>query len=1155
MPPKKINNPVLDTNSKKKYVKKDPLEHVLLRPDMYIGSTKLRDQEEYIAIIENDDYKIIKKNIKTSPGIARIFIEVLSNAIDNAERSKNTKTPCTTIRVNISKKTGETSIWNDGDIIPVEMDEIEKCYNHSLIFGQLLTGSNYDDEEERLTSGRNGLGTKCTNIFSSKFSVKGLDPNNKKILTQTWTENMKTTTGPVIENTKLTKGYTEVQWILDFKQFGVSEYTDDIVNLYIKYVLDSAMLTKINIYLTTDEIQDKKILIKDLAQYAKLYDTPTDECLLIKTSTSEVVVTPASEFEAISFVNGIYTRNGGVHVNNWSEELFRPLVSKFNKKGKPQLTIKDIKQFFRIFVVCNIVNPAFSSQEKTLLESPNVVAEVKTTHVNAIMKWSIVEDIENIIRSKEMGVLKKSQSKKKFVKIEGYDPANEAGGKKALDCGLILCEGLSAKTYAVAGIEKGVYGKSGRNWWGILALRGKCLNVRNSSPAIIAKNNVISDLIQALGLKYDVDYKDDKHFKTLNYGQVMFLTDADVDGLHIESLLMNFFHSLFPTLLERPTPFLISMKTPIVRVFKPRGDLLFYDERKFREYAAQQTTNFKKKYYKGLGTTKPEDVPDTFGLKMIEYVNDADTNTNMNKVFNKKFADNRKEWLAQYNANNSISLDDEGEIVNMNISYFLNNETIKFSRDDCKRSIPNLIDGLKTSQRKVLFALKKKKLKYTGQSLKVAQLGGYVAEHSNYHHGEQNLYETIINMAQEFPGSNNIPLLYRDGMFGTRIAGGKDAASARYIYTKMDALTNLIFREEDDNLLQYIEDDGDSVEPYYYVPILPMLLVNGISCGIGTGWSCNIPAYNPLDIISCIRTWLDNDGEIFIEDPDTNATMTILPELTPWYRGFTGKIEKNDDHKYITYGICEKGPKNTTIITELPINMWTDKFKEICEDHIENKLLKSMKNYSSPKTVNFALTESDDGFNCSIESLKLHSYLYTSNMVLFDAQENIKKYNTVDEIINEFCKVRLELYAKRKKYILNTLKTEMKFLSNKERFIGEVIAKSLNIMNEKEDVILRELEKRKYDKQEKSNSSDEDTTTTNGYDYLLKLQVRTFTKDKIEQLKAEITVIKNKITDIENTTEKKMWLNELKEFEVEYTKWLKTMEAVPATGSTKKSKK
>lgn len=371
----------------------------------------------------------------------------------------------------------------------------------------------------------------------------------------------------------------------------------------------------------------------------------------------------------------------------------------------------------------------------------------------------------------------------------------------------------------------------------------------------------------------------------------------------------------------------------------------------------------------------------------------------------------------------------------------------------------------------------------------------------------------------------------------TRLVGSKDAASARYIFTKMEPLTPLIFREEDDVLLEYCVDDGDVVEPKFYLPIIPMVLVNG-ACGIGSGWSTNIPCYNPLDVIECVKTWLKYDGEVIIEDPDDGSTLSMLPEIKPWYRGFEGTIE-NDGSKFITYGIIKKD-KNKVEVTELPIGMWTDKFKETCEDWLTEKQIKAMKNNSTPKKVKFLITESDDGFICNINNMKLYTYLHVSNMVLFNEKEQLKKYTT-DQIINDFCKVRFEYYIKRKNHILNILEKELKHNQNKARFIQEIIDKKLNIMNVDEEIIIKELEKRGYDKELKKEPEDGEETT-NGYNYLLKLQVRIFTTNKVKQLKDEILAIKNKIQNIKNTSEKQMWLNDLEEFQKEYNKWLIIMD-------------
>ena len=1148
---------------KKNYEKVDPIDHILLRPDMYVGSTTSKDKDEYVCEKNKDDVlKIVKKKIHTSAAILRIFVEILSNAVDNVSEK------CTFIRVDIDKKSGLTTVCNDGEHIPIEINEKEKMYNHTLIFGNLLTGSNYDDTINRTVSGKNGVGAKVCNVFSVVFKVEGYDPIHMRRFNQVWKNNMKEAGQPIVDdNIKENFGYTEVSYVPDFKRFGLDGYTDDLIALYTKYVVDAAMLTKKKVYLNGELLE-----IKNLMDYSKLYEkeetteeekdeeenkNKKDEVLLLKTENSEVILTlsDTGEYECISFVNGICTKSGGIHADVWSEAIFRPIVDKLNtKKDKPQINIKEVKQFFRIIVNCVLPNPEFSSQEKEKLEGPKPTdVKVKNSDISKIYKWSVMSDIEDIVKSKEMVVLKKSEKKKKgYVKIDGYDPANLSGGKKSTECSLILCEGLSAKTYAVAGIQKGVYDKKGRDYMGILSLTGKCLNVRNSNATTIAKNKVITNLIQALGLQYDMNYKDQKNFDTLNYGKVILLTDSDVDGIHISGLIMNFFHSLFPSLLERDPPFLVSMQTPIVRVFSKGGDILFYDENRFKIFASNQTKNFKSKYYKGLGTTKSEDVPDTFGEKMVEYVTDEKVSVTINKVFHKNFTDDRKKWIEAYKPTNGISLDDCGKFTTMNMSEFLDNEVVKFSLNDCARSIPNLFDGFKESQRKVFYAMKKKNLMYNKTSLKVAQLGGYVAEHTNYHHGEQNLFETIIKMASEYPGSNNIPLLYRDGQFATRL-NNEDAASPRYIYTKFESITPFIFRDEDDILLDYVEDDGEIVEPKYYVPIIPMVLVNGCT-GIGTGWSCNVPCFNPLDLIESIKIWLNNDGKILTFDESGCLVSSLFQEIIPWYRGFEGEIKKQGDNRYISYGIVQeqnekskKKKENKIVVTELPIGLWTDKFKDMCEDLLADKKIKNLSNYSTQKKVNFVITEAEDGINLNLNTLKLHSSISTSNMVLFDENNHLKKY-TVDEIINDFCTMRFQLYVKRKIKILEVLNADFKHISNKVRFIMEIIEEKFDIMNVSEQQIIKKLIEDGYDRDSLKNDKEEDYSEENkngkGYEYLLRLNVRNFTSEKVENLKKELFGIEDHIKKIESIDAKTMWLNDLNEFEVEYTKWLKIMNKV-----------
>jgi DNA gyrase/topoisomerase IV subunit B len=1215
---------------KQVYTKKDPISHVLDRPDTWVGSVRSRNIEEFVVL--DDAYHIDKRTINVSPAIIRMFIEPLSNIVDNVARSKLNKNPTTKIEIYIDKESGQISFWNDGDVVPVERHETEKCYNHTMIFGQLLTGSNYDDTQEREDiSGRNGVGGKACNIFSKTFTVEGADPDNKKLFRQTWTNNMRNPSEPVISPYKEKKGYTKVFYTLDFARFGVEGYTDDIISLYKRLAVDASMVTKVPLFWNGEEIP-----VHSLVDYAKLFSGDEAETLFIKTKDCEVVISSSSEGESqtISFANGIYTPSGGTHVEAWSEAIFRPLIDKLNKPKKPQVNIGDVKKFFRLFVVATVKNPEFDSQSKFKLEAPQITAEVKKSHIATISRWTVRDRLEDIIRAKEMVVLKKAERKKRgYEKVEGLEPANNEGGSKSTECTLILVEGLSAKTYASWGIQRGAFGKKGRDWFGIFPLRGKVLNCRNAKPVTISKNKIVTDIIKALGIQYDLDYSIEENYKKLRYGRVMIICDADVDGHHISGLIQNMFHALFPTLLKRQVPFLTSMQTPIVRVYLGKTDKLFYDEQEYRKYVKTlDGKKINKKYYKGLGSSNEDDVAETFGQKLIEYKEDDHTFENMNKAFNTKFSDMRKEWLEHYDSSQTVLKWDGNKEEKLAITFsdYINTELIKFSLDDCKRSIPNIMDGLKEGHRKVLYVCFLNNIKHTGKTIKVAQLAGMVSHKAGYHHGEQNLEATMTHMANAYVGSNNIPLLFRDGQFGcldpdtpvlafdgsiklakdvrvgdlligddgskrtvtglfsgednmykvtqsygdnyivnsshiltlrysgnrciywkessncwymeyystenkqikyrtesvslsvskedayekmfklretlpdtdifdiklgdylklapsikrkfkgvnrrvdkqhldcnisiepvgygkfngwsldgncrfllgdftvthnSRAENGDDAAAGRYIWTKLDAMTRYIFREEDDMLLDYIEDDGDKVEPKFYVPIIPMILINGMT-GIGTGWSSSIPSYNPLDIISAIKVWINNGHKAF--DVTDDISISLLPELTPWYRGHTGDMTSEGDGKYTTWGRVDLDNKGKAHVSELPVGMSTSSFVDFLEEMKENKHISNYKNHSTPKDISFTITESSEGISCDVNNLKLFRHIRTTNMVAFTENGAIKKFNSAEEIIDSFCQVRYLYYVKRKERILKNLDRTIKILGNKKRFLQEV---------------------------------------------------------------------------------------------------------------------
>lgn len=1144
-------------STKLKFQTKDQVTHVYERPDMYVGSPDLREYPEFVA--NANDFKIVRKTIRSSPAILRIFIEPLSNIIDNVARGKQAKIPTTKISVNIDEKTGETVFYNDGQYIPIELHPEEKCYNHTLIFGQLLSSSNYDDTESREDiSGRNGVGVKCTNVFSSSFTVEGLDPVNGLTFSQRWTNNMKTRGEPVIKSTKLKRGFTRITYVPDFKAFGLKSYTEDIIAMYRKCVLDMAMITKVPVY-----FNDEKVPVSTLAQYASLYNTePQTDSIIIKSPNMEVLLTPndSGEFQAISFANGVYTSKGGTHVNAWTEEIFRALLAKINKPKKPQLNISEVKRFFRLFIVGVFDKPRFNDQAKSILEYPTVTAEIKPTQINAICKWAVMDQIRELIQNKEFASLKTIERKKRgYEKVEGLISANFEGTKKSSDCSLILVEGLSAYTYPEKGISVGIGDKSGRDWFGILPLRGKVLNCRNvKETKTIKANKVIEKIIKSIGLEFDMDYTLPESYQRLRYGKVIILADADVDGIHITSLVLNAFHYLFPSLLRREQPFIVSMSTPIVRIKRGKlDDLIFYDQREYEEYFRNHTVKKKDvKYLKGLASSKDADILEDFGKKIVSFISDEKMGITLDKAFSSKQANMRKKWLEEYDPERvCLKWDGIGpEICNLDISDYIDTELIKFSREDCRRSIPSLVDGLKESQRKVLYVCFKENLSYTGQEAKVANLAGTISSKSGYHHGEKNLEDTIKGLGCAFIGSNNIPYLAREGQFGTRNLGGHDAGDGRYIFTKLDRLTRLLFPKVDDSLLDYRQDDGDVIEPEFYVPILPTCLING-SLGIGTGWSSTIPCYNPLDLIEGVRVWLEN-----MDEKTGSFSSRNLPYLHPWYRFHTGEItfDTNKD-SYVSHGILTRKTGNTVVVTELPVGLWTHTFRDFLDDLRSEKKIASYTDRGNTieETILFEIKENDN-FECTEETLKLTKSFKTTNMVLFDANGKIKRYETAQDILSDYCAVRYDFYVKRKRRQLTDLESEITQLGNKRRFLEEIrdgIIKLFTVTNGKNQSItdaglVHVLEERKYDK---LNSADEENKS--GYEYLLNLQIRSITAERIEKLRNDLAGCIHTRDDLKITSEKEIWLGELDEFRTEYESYLTELENERLINKNAKPKK
>ena len=1123
------------------YQKKTPLEHILLRPDTYVGS--IEHQDSKLWVWDGAKKAMVFRQVSYVPGLYKIFDEILVNAADNFQRDKSMNK----IMVTIDIENSSIQVWNNGKGIPIAMHSEYNIYVPEMIFGHLLTSSNYDDSKKKVTGGRNGYGAKLANVFSKRFIVETADSESMKKFVMEWSNNMSSHSEPNITKLSKKEDYTCITFFPDLKRFDMDKLDKDIVDILTKRVYDLSGVTdrRVKVYLNNEEIK-----IKNFQEYVNLYLTnPTSPKIFEVVNDRWEVGVSISDgvFQQVSFVNGICTTKGGTHVAHVTEQIVAAIAELVQKKFK-KIEVKNnqIKQHLWIFVNCLIENPCFDSQTKdtmTLKQSAfGSKCEITEKMLKEILKCGVIDHVMAYAKAKTEAELGKKVRQKKNEKIflTKLEDANDAGSRNAHSCTLILTEGDSAKSLAMAGIEV-----IGRDLYGVFPLRGKLLNVREASSNQLVNNEEIQNIMKIVGLEPKKEYTS---VNGLRYGSIMIMADQDLDGSHIKGLVINFIHFFWPSLLKT-VGFLKEFITPIVKATKKNDVISFFT---IPEYEAWSKAADRKawtiKYYKGLGTSTSKEAQEYFAnldRHRIEFIWEDDKldEDAIDLAFNKKRADDRKLWLGNLNPDTFLDMNTN----QVAFSDFINKELILFSNYDNIRSIPSVLDGLKPGQRKILFACFKRKLK---SEIKVAQLSGYVAEHSAYHHGEVSLASTIVGLAQNYVGSNNLNLLLPLGQFGTRNLGGKDMASARYIFTNISPATRCLFIPEDDYLFNYQIEDGQKIEPFYYVPIISLVLVNG-SEGIGTGWSTNVPQYNPIELIEAYKKRIE--GKKFSE-----------MDIKPWFKGFLGSIEWIDRSGggYEVIGVFTRIDDEWLQITELPIKKWTNDYKKFLEDFMkeEDPLITDLKEYHTENRVDFKIripTLNRLSDKQIITKLKLVTTISMSNLVLFNKDRKIVKYANISEIMEEHYLVREDYYIKRKEFMISRLNRECEILSNKVRFILAVVNGEIIINKKQKAKLVKELHDKGFATKKQLDSifvepvlhsnaeimpegdseSDASSVILNAdtasvgllkeYDYLLSMPLWSLTYEKVEELKKQYDSKMQQLEELKKITIYQMWIKDL----------------------------
>lgn len=426
------------------------------------------------------------------------------------------------------------------------------------------------------------------------------------------------------------------------------------------------------------------------------------------------------------------------------------------------------------------------------------------------------------------------------------------------------------------------------------------------------------------------------------------------------------------------------------------------------------------------------------------------------------------------------------------ITTLMNDQLVNYASYDNLRKIASAIDGLKNASRKVLFTVHEKNIK---DKTKVLQLSNKCAEYSDYLHGS--LDGVVVTLGQDFAGSNNIPLLQKFGNFGTRCI--HEASAPRYIFARGSDQFFKLFKKEDDEILEQQTFEGSRIEPRFYVPTLPMLLVNG-SEGVSSGFAQKILSRNPEFL-----------KQYIVESLHGKTPSDKL--LEPWVRDFNGDFVW-DETRWLIRGKVTHVKSNEYVIDEIPFMYDLKGYIDVLDSLVESKkLLRYVNESDGENSLKFRIF-TPRNVKPTLQDLKLIKPV-TENFTAIDENLKIKEFKSAKEIIDYYIKVKLKYLEKRKNHIIESLNKNLKVLENKSRFLDMVIKKEIIIEKRSKSDLEKDLKKLKFDEYE------------NGYSYIIGMPIYSLTTDKKKELDSSIEKLKKEITKISKTTIEKIWEGEL----------------------------
>ena len=1140
------------------YSELDLHDQILLRPDAYIGSVRPTDSSEMTLAPSG-----IRESVVTlADGARRVFLEILANAGDNVLDSIKAGVDPGIISTTFDDD-GWITIRNGGLTIPViphkNATKDNLFFVPTNVFSRLLTSSNYDDTEVRMGCGRNGLGAKLTNIFSTRFEVEVGDPERGQIYRGSWENNMKIKTRdeatpgyewkdgwtPVEGDLYRGLPFVQVRWRLDFSRFGTNSYTSQDIALLQRYVIDFSLSCHVPVMIN-GSVRD----VRSIRKYASLF-WPEDICnkglvfhifgerpeeykegksgeMMVARPNSlnqipmmEIIVVDGPEDgRIISFVNGLMTNQGGIHVEAILEKLSPAILSLVNKgDDSPKLTLADLRCQLSMVINCRLPNPEYTSQSKTKLSHPKPIIRFDFESLaKRIRGWGLIDRLKSRLEAKIRRILFKPDGRRRETNIictKGED-ANRAGTKDSKLCTLYIVEGLSASSYPKKRIE---YSDGGKDLFGYYPIQGKFINATAASVEHLAGYPELKAIRKMLGLDRGLpeEYEDqDFRASKLRYGSVVIMTDADTDGTHILCLLLNYFYKEWPSLLR--DGLIKYLLTPMIRVVEGKKcKARFYDTNSFSLWRKSNPEG-KAKYYKGLGTSEDHEIKeDLVTAAVVSCQYDDQSPHLLDMLFDPSRADDRKRWIERRRGNVVSFLPPPGDSVSRTISSVLDNDFVPYTLDSLFRALASYRDGWKRSQRQALtFLLHHWNYgRSEREPIRVNVLGGDAGRFTKYHHGDKSMVETIIHMTQSFTGSNNLSVIDGKGQFGTRDDGGQDAADGRYVYAKLASWTHLIFQKDMVELVPKREVEGETAEPIWIPCDIPMGIINGMR-GVATGWSTNIPSHHPVEIIDWILARLDDK---------------ITPPLIPWFAGFTGttiirrKSDKSNEalpgedpsrcsgRSLVTYGRYEE-KDGKIIVSELPIGRWMSTYRTWIQREISEKKIKGMTDKSTTSTPLFHIESMTD--KPSNLSLKLKRSYGMNNLVLIDDEGYPLTFSTVEQMMVSYFTSMELMYKEVKVFRLRNMNENIGELKERLEAIRIIIEDKDSFFRVSEDKLqvnlsLHNIKPSLFDK----------------------LKVRDCTQSQIDSLERSIRTLIDEESSLKATAHRDLWrqrLNALRPF-------------------------